>query len=169
MSQGEWVRESEAGREENVNEFIHSMDWIVSPPASAINILKFQPLKGTAASQAPLSMGFSRQEYWSGSPSPGDLLAPGIEPWSLALQADSLSPEPPGKGNICLFTTTAPDGQGLQEPSDEKSHFNFQPAERTMFQRTVVEGWLQATPLFWLSICKPCHGGDYCQCFITRQ
>ena len=42
--------------------------------------------------QAPLSMGFSRQEYWNGLPfpSPWDLLNPGIEPMSPALQADSL-------------------------------------------------------------------------------
>ena len=42
---------------------------------------------------------FSRQEYWSGLPfsSPGDLLDPGIEPESPALQADSLPSEPPGK------------------------------------------------------------------------
>ena len=47
----------------------------------------------TVARQAPLSMGFSRQEYWSGLPCspPGDLPNPGIEPWSPALQADSLS------------------------------------------------------------------------------
>ena len=39
----------------------------------------------TAARQAPLSMGFSRQEYWSGLPfpSPGDLPDPGIKPTSL--------------------------------------------------------------------------------------
>ena len=50
--------------------------------------------------QAPLSMGFSRPEYWSGLPfpSPGDLPSPGIEPRSPALQADSLPSEPPGKG-----------------------------------------------------------------------
>ena len=49
----------------------------------------------TVAYKAPLSMEFSRQEYWSGSPfpSPGDLPKPGIEPRSPALQAD----EPPGK------------------------------------------------------------------------
>ena len=42
------------------------------------------------AHQAPLSMRFSRQEYWSGLPfpSPGDLHDSGIKPWSLALQAD---------------------------------------------------------------------------------
>ena len=46
----------------------------------------------TVACQIPLSMGFSRQEYWSGLPfpSPGDLPDPGIEPGSPALQADSL-------------------------------------------------------------------------------
>ena len=49
--------------------------------------------------QAPLSMGFPKQEYWSGLPfpSPGDLPNPGMEPRSPALQADSLSSEPPGK------------------------------------------------------------------------
>ena len=54
---------------------------------------------GTVAYQAPLSMGSSRREYWSGLPfpSPGDLLDPGIEPRSPALQADALPSEPPGK------------------------------------------------------------------------
>ena len=46
-------------------------------------------------SQAPLSMEFSRQESWSGLPSPGDLTNPEMEPRSPALQADSLPPEPP--------------------------------------------------------------------------
>ena len=50
------------------------------------------------ALQTPLSMEFSRQEYWSGLPFPstGDLLYPGTEPWFPALQADTLSTEPPG-------------------------------------------------------------------------
>jgi len=49
--------------------------------------------------QALLSIGLSRQEYWSGLPfpSPGDLPDPGIEPRSPALQADSLLSELPGK------------------------------------------------------------------------
>ena len=53
----------------------------------------------TVARQAPLSMGSSRQEYWSGLPfpSPGDLPSAGIEPESPALQADSLPSEPPEK------------------------------------------------------------------------
>ena len=55
----------------------------------------------TIAYQAPLSMGFSRQEYWSGFPfpSPGDLPNPGIERRSPALQADTLIPE-----QIVLFS-----------------------------------------------------------------
>ena len=46
----------------------------------------------TVAHQAPLSVGFSHQEYWSGLPfpPPEDLPDPGIEPESLALQVDSL-------------------------------------------------------------------------------
>ena len=57
------------------------------------------PTPGTEAHQAPLCLGFSRQEYWSGLPlpSPEDLPEPGIEPKSPALQADSLLSEPPGK------------------------------------------------------------------------
>ena len=51
------------------------------------------------ACQAPPSMGFSRQEYWSGLPfpSPGDLPNPEIEPGSSALEAGTLTSEPPGK------------------------------------------------------------------------
>ena len=51
------------------------------------------------AYQAPLSMGFSRQEYWSGLPfpSPEGLPNPGVELKSPALQTDALPSEPPGK------------------------------------------------------------------------
>ena len=53
----------------------------------------------TVAHQAPPSMGFSRQEYWSGLPfpSPGDLPNLGIEPRCSSSQADALTSEPPGK------------------------------------------------------------------------
>ena len=56
----------------------------------------------TVAYQAPLSMGFSRQEYWSGVPlpSPGDLPDPGMEPRSPALHADALPSEPPGTSDV---------------------------------------------------------------------
>ena len=53
----------------------------------------------TVAYQAPLSIGFSRQYYWSGLPFPflGGLLNPGLEPWSPALQKDALPSETRGK------------------------------------------------------------------------
>ena len=57
------------------------------------------------ALQAPLSMEFSRQEYWSGfrgSPSSGDLPNPATEPGSPALQADSLPSEPTRKSPLCI-------------------------------------------------------------------
>ena len=59
----------------------------------------------TMAYQAPLCMGFSRQEYWSGVPfpSPGDLPNPGIEPRSPALQADAVLSEPLGKPAMAVM------------------------------------------------------------------
>ena len=53
----------------------------------------------TVAHQAPLSMGFLRQEYWSGLPVPpsGNLLDPGIELESPALASVFFTPEPLGK------------------------------------------------------------------------
>ena len=80
----------------------------------------------TVACQAPLSMGFSRQGYWSGlpCPPPGDLPNPGIEPRCPSLQADSLPSEPPGKPTpkerqfLFLFSTrlqmdVRPENSGL--------------------------------------------------------
>ena len=61
----------------------------VSEPVSRVQL---SVIPWTVALQAPLSMEFSRQQYWSGSPcpSPGDLSDPGIKPGFPALQADSL-------------------------------------------------------------------------------
>ena len=68
----------------------------------------------TEAYQAPLSMGFSRQEYWSGLPfpSPEDLPNPGIEPGSPALQTDALPSEPPGKTHIMYQNSKNAHGKG---------------------------------------------------------
>ena len=59
----------------------------------------------TVAHLAPLSMEFSRQEYWSGLPflSPGDLPDPGIKPGSSTLQAESLLSESSGKPQFGLY------------------------------------------------------------------
>ena len=67
----------------------------------------------TVALQAPLSMGFSRQEFWNGLsfPSPGDLPKPEIKPMSLAspaLGGGFFTTEPPGKSwaHLCDFVFT---------------------------------------------------------------
>ena len=58
----------------------------------------------TVAHQSPLSLGFPRQEYWSGLPfpSPGDLPDPGIEPVSLALAGRFFTTEPPDAKHVWL-------------------------------------------------------------------
>ena len=75
--------------------------WLL-PPGGGGLVTKLCPTlvtPGTVVHQAPLSMGFSRQEYWSGLPfpSPGDLHNPGIKPRSPTLQVDSLPSELPVK------------------------------------------------------------------------
>ena len=70
----------------------HSKDEVKS-----LSCVRFFATPRTVAYQAPLSMRFSRQEYYSELPfpSPGNLPEPGIEPWSPELEADALTSEPP--------------------------------------------------------------------------
>ena len=65
----------------------------------SLSRVRFFATLWTVAYQASPSLGFSRQEYWSGLPfpSPGDLPDPGFEPGSPALEADALTSDPPGK------------------------------------------------------------------------
>ena len=69
-----------------------------------LSSVKFSVTLWTVAYQAPLSMEFSRQEYWRelSFPPPGDLPDPGIKPRSPALQADSSQSEPPQKPVSCI-------------------------------------------------------------------
>ena len=73
------------------------MRWLAM--LSAFRDVRLFVTPRTAARQAPLSIGFSRQEYWSGLPFPslGDLPGPGIKPVSPALAGGFLTNEPPGK------------------------------------------------------------------------
>ena len=77
--------------------------WIAVRHASlstlSISCVQLLVIPWTIHHQVPMSMEFSRQEYWSGLPfpSPGKLSNPGIKSGSLALQADALPAEPPGK------------------------------------------------------------------------
>ena len=84
----------------------------------------------TVAQQAPLFMGFSRQEYWSGLPfpSPGNLPYPGIQPRSPALQTDSLLTELPGEGGQAAVSLT-PDADGTG------SVFLLDPILSTLFKK----------------------------------
>ena len=73
--------------------------------AQSLSCVQLSVTPWTIADQAPLSMGFPRQEYWSGLPfpPPGDLPNPGIKP-TFVLHADSLPSEPPGKLRHKLFS-----------------------------------------------------------------
>ena len=68
-------------------------------PAQSLSRVQLFATPWTVTLQVPLSMGFSRQEYWSGLPfpSPGDFPSPEIKPRYSTLQADPLRSEPPGK------------------------------------------------------------------------
>ena len=79
-------------------------DWlfcratVIDKESVQLNHVQLFATPWTVAHQAPLSMGFSGEEYWSvlPFPSPGDLPNPGIELRSPTLQADTLTSEPPG-------------------------------------------------------------------------
>ena len=86
--------------------------YLKNTVSSVCSVVPDSETPWTAAHQAPLSMRFSRQGYWSGLPfpSPGDLPNAGIEPRSPTLQADSLLAELQGKPTReapILFCTTA--------------------------------------------------------------
>ena len=95
---------------------------------------------GTAAHQVPLSMGFSRQEYWSGLPfpSPGDLPDPRIEPRSPALQADA------GR-RFNLWAT--------RKPSKEQVFLNFKAAVTILSEFRAPENNICHCFQFFPSIC----------------
>ena len=100
----------------------------------------------TVAYQAPPSMEFSRQEYWSGLPfpSPGDLPNPGIEPRSPTLQADVLPSEPPGKPfRHTAATVAAKSLQSCPTLSD--------PMDCSL-QGSSVHGIFQVRVLEWIAI-----------------
>ena len=75
------------------------VQWLRKVKVKLLSRVRLFATPWTAAYYASPSMGFSRQEYWSGLPFPssGDLLIPGIEPRSPALQKGTLLSEPPGK------------------------------------------------------------------------
>ena len=92
----------------------------------------------SVAYQAPLTMGFSRQEYWSGLPfpSPGDLPNPGIEPGSPTLQVDGLPSELPGKLQVNLasnWTVRLGKNESFQSQSIQFQQLMFSTARVFLF------------------------------------
>ena len=83
----------------------------------------------TVAYQAPPSMGFSRQEDWSGLPfpSPGHLPTPGNKPGSPALQTDALPSEPPGKPGSCQIALQRGNSNSHSDWPHLKVYFPRQP------------------------------------------
>ena len=78
---------------------LYTIYYFSSEPVKLLSRVRLFATPWTVAYQAPPSMGFSRQECWSGLPfpSPGDLPYPGIEPRFPTLEADALTAKPPGK------------------------------------------------------------------------
>ena len=96
----------------------------------------------TVAHQAPPSMGFSRQEYWSGLPfpSPGDLPDPGIEPGSPTLQADALPSELLGNRLISNNKQLVNNLPALQE-TWVRSLSQEDPLEKRMATHSSILAW----------------------------
>ena len=123
----------------------------------------------TIAYQAPLSMGFSRQEYWSGLPfpSPGDLPNPGIKPRFPALQADSLPAEPPGTPSHLQgppqISPSWPQGD-LSDPCPCEFYSNHCYLFSRSFHFVFRKGFqTQVSPSLVKSSHGLCHG---CVCFL---
>ena len=94
------------------------------------------------AHQALPSIGFSRQQYWSGLPfpSPGDPPNPGTEPGSPELEADALTSEPPEKPHAAAAAKSLQSCPTLCDPTDGSP------------PGSAVPGILQARTLEWVAI-----------------
>ena len=123
--------------------------WSVFPVCGgSVMFLRFVT-PWNAALQAPLSMGFSRQEYWSGLPflSPRDLPHPGIKPASRALQEDSLPAKLPGNSVFpAAAAAAAAAAKSLQSCPTLHEPIDGSPPG------SPVPGILQARTLEWVAI-----------------
>ena len=106
----------------------------------------------TLSYQAPPSMGFSRQEYWSGLPFPypGNLPDPGIEPRSFAFQADALSSEPPGKlSTEELMLLNYGVGEDSWESLGLQGDPTSQSQRKSVLNRHCKDWYWTETPILW--------------------
>ena len=103
----------------------------------------------TVAYEAPLSIEFSRQEYWSGLPypPPRDLPDPGIKPRSPALQADALPSEPPGKPLLGWMVI-----KNKKEMKDIRQFTHITHLKVCMIKTL---GW--CAKKLWINVCYKCN------------
>ena len=121
---GGWTRETQS-HGECTEAKREAYCWIISASVCACMLSPFSPVwlfatLWTVACQAPLSLGFSRQEYWSGLPcsSPGDLLSPGIKPEFPGAPAFQMS--------FFFFLTTEPPGNPSWIIRDTHNQYNHE-------------------------------------------
>ena len=95
--------------------FFDSLPIVMKVKVKLLSRIRLFATPWTVGNQAPLSMEFSRQEYWSGLPypSPGDLPNLGIKSRSPALQADALPSEPPGMVIMTILIVNCLSGHQL--------------------------------------------------------
>ena len=99
--------------------------WSLKVKVKSLSRVRLFVTPWTVAYRAPLSMGFSRQEYWSGMPfpSPGDLPDPRIEPGFPALEADALTSAPPGKPHKVIYFIFKTHQFPTLDPHQQPSNF----------------------------------------------
>ena len=107
--------------------------WCMKVKVKSLSRVRLFATPWTVAYQAPQSMEFSRQEYWSGlpSPSPGDLPSSRIEPGSPTLQADALPSEPAVLNKKCVSSGTSLVIQGLRLHSSNADGTGSSPGQGT--------------------------------------
>ena len=127
------------------------------------------------ARQAPLFMGFSKQEYWTGlpCPPPGDLPNPGIKPVSSALQADSLLSETSGKPRFRGWVLLKHRSHFFGSKYSSQG-YGFSSGRVWMWELDCEESWAPKNWCFWTVVldCKeiqPVHPkGNWSWVFIGR-
>ena len=160
-----------------IHETLEDVDLAPTCLVKSLGRVRLFATPWTVAHQAPPSMEFSRQEYWSGLPfpSPGDLPDPGIEPGSPTLRADALPSEPPGNPPTCLILCKTLHCRGFlmrrwQECEDSRSNVwrsSCLPSKRklerspgtlsvvlTLVGGVTIKGIVLRTRLTWVTLGK---------------
>ena len=133
-----------------------SSSYVCAAVPSSVTCVWLSATPWTAARQAPLSMGFSRQEYWSGvpSPSPGDLPTQGSNPQLLCLlcqQVDSLPLCHLGimlGGNQILLIRPTESLSKTMSPSSTPTRLTSPPCHSSMYKE-IIQQWIKNCSTSW--------------------